>query len=305
MGRPFLVKYLVSELHSAECRLMPKLLSDEKAVRRSYESQAGKPLDLENPQTFSEKLQWYKLRYRDPLMEQCADKIAVRDYVSACGFADSLNEIYAVYDNVKDIDLDALPPQFVLKAAHGSHMNVIVKDRSRLNWHQEKMMLRSWLRQDIAWSGREWVYKNLPKRLLAEKYLEDASGDLCDYKFFCFNGRPTYMQLEVGRFSGHHARNFYDMDWNLQPFGKDLPCDPDAKVEKPEHFEEMKKMAEKLAQPFQFVRVDLYEAQGKVYFGELTFFPAGGRPNFKPPEYDLIVGNQWELVPQAPESEKK
>ena len=155
--------------------------------------------------------------------------------------------------------------------------------------------MKSWLKQDIYWSGREWVYKNLKKRLVVEKYLEDKSGGLLDYKFFCFNGKPRFMQLEVGRYTANNTRNFYDMDWNLMPFGKELEHNPNIEVEKPEGFEEMKEIAEKLSKPFSFVRVDLYQVGGKIYFGELTFFPAGGAPDFKPIEYNKIVGDMWDI----------
>ena len=135
----------------------------------------------------------------------------------------------------------------------------------------------------------------MSRRIVIEKYLEDETGELRDYKFFCFNGKPQIMQLEVGRYKEHNTRNFYDMDWNLMPFGKGMPYNPDVQVEKPQMFEEMKKIAEDLCQPFQFVRVDLYQVCGEIYFGELTFFPAGGAPDFVPTKYDAIVGDMWEL----------
>ena len=289
-------QYLISEYHCLLSWIMPKVLSDEKAVIRYYKKKSGGRIpDLENPQTFSEKLQWYKLNARKPLMEQCADKFAVREYIQSLGYGHLLNDLLGVYDRVQDIDFAALPDRFVIKAAHGSGFNIIVKDKSELNLRHTKRMLKSWLHQNIAWSGREWVYRNMPRRIVIEKYLEDETGGLRDYKFYCFNGEPAIMQLEVGRFTEHNTRNFYDMDWKLLPFGKELPHDPNIKVEKPEMFEEMKKIAADLCKPFQYVRVDLYQVGGKVYFGELTFFPAGGAPDFVPSEYDAIVGKLWRL----------
>lgn len=293
--KSFLGKYLISELHCIECWLIPKLISDKKAVSKFYKKNTGKDLNLKNPVTFSEKLNWYKLNSRLPLMQQCADKVAVRNYLIQQGFGDLLNEVYGEYDSVKNIDIDVLPKRFVLKAAHGSHMNIIVTDKTKENWVQHKMMMMSWLRQNIYWSGREWVYKDIPRRIIAEKYLEDSSGELRDYKFFCFNGTPIFMQLETGRFKGKNTRNFYDMEWNLMPFGKGRAHDPDFVVSKPERFEEMKSIAEALCKPFQFVRVDLYQTNDKIYFGEFTFFPAGGTPNFRPSKYDEIVGDMWDL----------
>ena len=292
----FYGKYAISVYHCFMSWLMPKVLSDEKAVKKYYYKRSnGKTLDLDNPQTFSEKQQWYKLNAKDPLMQTCADKYAVRDYLEQKGYGYLLNDLLGVYEGVNDIKLKELPERFVLKGAHGSGFNVIVKDKSKLNWKQTKMMMNSWLHQNIAWGGREWVYMDMPRRIIAEKYLEDETGELRDYKFFCFNGKPQFMQLEVGRYTDHNTRNFYDMDWNLMPFGKELPHNPNIKIEKPQMFEEMKKIAEDLCQPFQFVRVDLYQVCGKIYFGELTFFPAGGAPDFVPTEYDAIVGNMWEL----------
>lgn len=135
----------------------------------------------------------------------------------------------------------------------------------------------------------------MPRHIIIEKYLDDGDGDLRDYKFYCFNGEPQIMQLEIGRGSNGNIRNFYDMDWNLLPFGKTIPNSPDIKVDMPSQFDEMKNIARELSQPFQYVRVDLYLVDGKIYFGELTFFPAGGVPDFIPDEYDFIVGDLWKL----------
>ena len=291
----FTGQYLISEYHVFLSKLMPKLISDEKAVKKYYQKRAGKELDLNNPQTFSQKQQWYKLNAKNPLMQQAADKYAVREYIKACGYEELLNDLLGVYDDPDDIDFDALPERFVMKAAHGSGFNIIVKDKSQLNIPQTNKMLRSWLKQNISWSGREWVYKEMPRRIVIEKYLEDDSGGLKDFKFFCFNGKPSIMQLEVGRYTANNTRNFYDMEWNLLPFGKELPHNPDIDIPKPVRFEQMKQIATDLCKPFQFVRVDLYEVGEKVYFGELTFFPAGGAPDFVPSEYDKIVGDMWEL----------
>lgn len=294
--RSFLIEYLISEYHILACYILPRLISDKQAVNNYYKKKSGgRPVNLDNPKRFSEKLQWYKLYGRNPLMQICADKNAVRGYISEKGYSSLLNDQYGAYSNVNDIDFDMLPNQFVMKAAHGSGWNIIVKDKSKLNIRHAKMMMRSWLHQDTSWSGREWVYRDMPRSIVVEKYLEDETGELRDYKFFCFNGTPRFMQLEVGRNTAHNTRNFYDMNWNLMPFGKELPHNPNLNVPKPALFDEMKKIAEELCQPFQFVRVDLYQAKGKVYFGELTFFPAGGAPDFVPDQYDEIVGDMWEL----------
>ena len=289
-------RYAVSEYHCFMSWLMPKIKSDKKAVIQYYKKKSGgETLDLEHPKTFSQKMQWYKLNDRNPLMQRCADKLAVREYIKSKGYSELLNDLLGVYTNAREIHLEELPDQFVIKAAHGSGFNIIVKDKDKLNWRHAKLLLNSWMHQNIAWGGREWVYKNMPRHIIVEKYLEDETGELRDYKFFCFNGKPAFMQMEAGRYGGKRTRNFYDMDWNLMPFGKSIPHNPDAKIERPYAFDQMKQIAGDLCKPFSFVRVDLYQANGKVYFGELTFFPAGGAPDFVPESYDQIVGDMWEL----------
>ena len=287
--------FLIHSYHAICCKISRLFFSDYSAVIRYYRKVSGKHLNLASPTTFSEKLQWLKLNAKNPLKAQCADKYDVRKYVSSCGYEGLLNELYGVWNSVDDINFDKLPKQFVLKGAHGSGFNLIVKNKQDVNWFAWKWIMRTWLWQDIYWSGREWVYKDLPKRIIAEKYLEDSYGELRDYKFFCFNGKPTFMQLEVGRNTKQNTRNFYDLEWKLLPFGKDLPHNPDIQVEKPAKFDEMIKIATDLSAPFDFVRVDLYQVYDKVFFGELTFFPAGGAPDFVPSEYDSIVGKMLEL----------
>lgn len=295
--RSFWVSYLISELHCIECRLIPALIDDETAVKRYYKKKAGKDIDLDNPKTFSEKINWYKLNDRNPLMAKCADKIGVRDYITEKGYGNCLNEIYGIYDKVSDIDLDKLPDSFVLKAAHGSHMNIIVKDKSEINWHQAKMMMSSWLRQNIYWSGREWVYKDIPKRIVAEKYLEDEHGELRDYKFFCFNGIPQRLEYDIGRFKGEQYRNWYNIDKTLIYADDGTPyLETEYPTFTDEQFEQMKSIAADLSSEFQHVRVDFYIVHGKIYIGELTFFDGGGSTIFTPDEWNYKFSEDWTIV---------
>lgn len=271
-------------------------MNDRRAVVRHYKKYSGgKTPELERPVLFSEKLQWYKLHDHNPLMPVVANKFTVREYIRRRGYASMLNEVYGVYDKVSDIDFDALPEKFVLKGTHGSGFNIIVRHKSSMPLLKTRLMLWSWLHQDIAWSGREWVYKDMPRHIMVERYLDSGGGDLPDYKFYCFNGRPRIMQLEIGRDTDGNIRNFYDMDWNLMPFGKAMPHRADIEIPRPGEFDEMKRIATDLAKPFQYVRVDFYLVDGKIYFGELTFFPAGGAPDFIPSQYDRIVGDMWSL----------
>ena len=287
--------YFISCYHCIQCKIMPAVISDEKAVKKFYYKKTGKELDLENPNTFLEKLNWYKLYGKQPLMQQCADKVDVRKYIDEKGYSEYLNTVYGVYSKVKDIDYDSLPNEFVIKAAHGSSMNYIVRNKDDFDWKHAKKMLNSWLHQDIYWSGREWVYKDIPKRLIIEKYLEDETGELTDYKFFCFNGKPAFMQYDMNRYD-NHRRNYYDMDFNLLPFMNRIERDTERNVSKPECFDEMKRCATDLSETFQFARIDFYQVNGKVYFGEITFYPTGGSVAFEPEEYEKIIGNMWNLV---------
>ena len=295
LRKSFLGQYAISVLHEAECVLIPRLISDEKAVRSYYKKIAGEDLDLENPSTFCEKTNAYKLTSRgNALMVQCADKLAVRDYVSGKGFGGSLNDLIAVYGSPKEIDLESLPERFVIKASHGSHMGYVVKDKAKVNLAQMKRMFGSWLRQDIYWSGREWPYKDTPRKIVVERYLEDANGELRDYKFFCFHGKPVYLEYDIGRYTGSQYRNYYDMAGNLQPFHDSvMPLETEPFPMPMEKYTEMQEMASALSEPFEQVRVDLYLVEDKIYFGEMTFFDGGGSTLFEPEEWNYKFSEQW------------
>ena len=295
--RSFYGRLAISCLHCLESAVLPRIINDETAVKKFYYSKTGKKLPLEDPKTFSEKMNWYKLNGRIELMAKCSDKVSVREYISACGYEDNLNEIYGVYDRVKDIPFDSLPDCYVIKAAHGSHMNIIKLPNENLNTIQAKLMIGTWLHQNIYWGGREWVYKDLPKRVIVEKYLVDDTGELKDYKFFCFNGRPQYLLYYGGRFKGRQFRNYYNINYELLDLHDDAPNDVSETLPvSGETLNKMKEMASVLSRPFQFVRVDFYYVQGKIYVGELTFFHNGGLTWFDPEEYDLEFGSKWELV---------
>ena len=292
----FVGEMLVEKLHEIEGLILPKIISDEKAIKKHYKNGTGKELNLDNPITFCEKLNWYKINVRNPLMVKCADKIGVREYVTEKGYGENVNKVYGIYTDVNDIDLSKLPARFVIKAAHGTHMQIIVKDKNEINWKKAKMLMKSWLKQDIYWRGREWSYKEVPHRIIIEEYLEDESGELRDYKVFCFNGVPRFIQVDVGRYNATHNRNYYDTNWNLLSMTDDVPNNPNLNIEKPKSFEKMLEMSTKLSEPLQFVRVDFYEVNGKPYLGEMTFFHNGGSVEFIPDEWNKIVGDYWTLV---------
>jgi len=272
-----------------------KKYRDVEAINTLYFNFSGKNPNIQNPQTFSEKQQWLKLYYHNPLMVKCADKIAVRAFIKEKGYGHILNKVLTTYTTIADFNVKLLPNKFVLKASHGSGWNLIVKNKTKVNWLVWKKIMNSWLKNNIFWSGREWPYKHMKPGIICEQYLEDESGLLMDYKVFCFNGNPAFVQANKGRDTKKHAQNFYDKNWKLLPFGKDLTPMPNVHIPKPQSLKEMISIATNLSQEFPFVRVDFYEVNGKVIFGELTFFPKSGLPDFIPLAYDKIIGEMLTL----------
>lgn len=294
---PYLRLYWLNMLAKAEEK--QKSLSDEEVIRRMYFNRIQKYPDLKNPLGFSEKLQWLKLYYRNDLMPILADKFEVRNYLEERGYGFLLNDIYAVYDNVESFNPKSLPNQFVLKATHASGWNLIVKDKSKINWFIWKKHMKYWLSHNIAWMGKEWHYAEMTPRIVCEKYLEDDSGGLIDYKIFCFNGTPKYLQLNVNRGKKDYVLNLYDLNWNLMPFSdRDIPQNPNYKVKIPLQFDEMIRLSKELSKDIPFVRIDFYEVNGKIYFGEFTFFPGSGNVDITPLEWDKRVG-EWLKLPEA------
>ena len=264
---------------------------DGEYVSMLYKRNTGRILDLDNPKRFTEKLQWLKVYNHDPLAQQCADKYAVRQYVESKGYGWLLNDLLAVCETPDELNMETLPEKFVIKAAHSSAMNFICTDKSSVNWKSKKRIFALWLQINLYLDGREWVYKNIKPRLVVEKYLEDDSGSLRDYKFFCFNGKPEFIQADEDRYSSH-KQAYYSTDWEQLSFT--TGCQQ-CEVEKPDNFSRMLEIAADLSKDFPFVRVDLYNCNGRVYFGELTFFDGSGFYSFDPDKYDFIFGDKLEL----------
>lgn len=265
-------------------------------VKVYYEYYTGKKLDLDAPREFNEKIQWLKVYYRNPILTQLVDKYAVREYVKEKVGDKYLNELLGVYDRAKDVDFDALPDRFVVKGVHGCHFNLIVPDKSALNPWKARWLMRKWMSKNQYYrGGLEWAYKNVPPRLVAEAFLEEPGRKVInDYKFFCFNGKPTFLQIDLDRGTTDY-RCYYDMDWKKLPFTTLRNTFFEGELEKPKHFEEMIDVATRLAEGFPFVRVDLYNLDGRIVFGEMTFYPADGRKEFVPEEYNRIVGDYLKL----------
>lgn len=265
-------------------------------VKIYYEYYTGKKLDLEAPLEFNEKIQWMKVYYRNPILTRLVDKYAVREYVKEKVGEKYLNELLAVYDRVSEVDFDALPDRFVIKGVHGCHFNLIVPDKSALNPRKARWLMRKWMSKNQYYrGGLEWAYKDVPPRLVAEAFLEEPGRKVInDYKFFCFDGKPTFLQIDLDRGTTDY-RCYYDMDWKKLPFTTLRNTFFEGELEKPKHFEEMTYVATRLAEGFPFVRVDLYNIDGRILFGEMTFYPADGRKEFVPEEYNRIIGDYLKL----------
>lgn len=285
--------FLWNEWRRIREQVIYKQKSDEDFICELYKKRTGKTLNLNNPETFTEKLQWMKIHHKDPLMSICADKYGVREYIKEKGLECILNPLIAVYDSVDDIDYSVLPDKFVLKGTHGSGWIVLCKNKSELDVKSYNRIMRSWLKQNIYYSGREWVYNDIPHRIVCEEYIDANGDDLRDYKIFCFGGKPTYIQVDGDRFSSH-KRAYYNLDWNKMSFQYGGYA-KDYAVDRPEKLDEMIRIAEILSQPFPFSRIDLYNIEGRIIFGEITFFPDAGFANFDPPEADYEIGKLFEL----------
>jgi hypothetical protein len=260
--------------------------------RWQFELRHGHPPDLDHPRTFSEKLLWLRLQPADPAQQALVDKLAVRAFVEArC--PGILNELYRVYARVDEIDPAALPESFVLRPTHSSGANVICPDRRRLDWPAAARRLRRDLSRDYYWQSRESVYRGLPRRILCERFLGDPREAPPDYKLFCFDGVPRLIQVDVGRFRDHR-RALVDVEWRLLPVR--YCYDPPARgPARPERLEEMLSCAARLAAGMPFVRVDLYEVEGRIVFGELTFLPEAGLGAFTPASFDRELGELLQL----------
>lgn len=280
-------------------RYFPKKYLVEHFYRKKS---GGRKINLKNPERFSDKLGWYKLYYRDELMRTCTDKASVREYVESCGLGYLLNECYGVYERVEDIDWDALPKQFVLKNTLGGSSNGIhlVLNKDELDRDKTKAELSGWLNSKKTYVSPavEWVYEERLPRIIIEKLLiSKSSDDLPDYKFFCFNGKVfcSYLMRNytMDRHAGENA--FLDRDFKLMPVSRTDYHRITEQPEKPKNYEKMVEIAEKLSKPFPHVRVDLYNIDGTIIFGELTFFTNSGYIPFDPDSFDFEMGKAFVL----------
>jgi len=266
-----------------------------KALAKWYYSVTGEKLDLNNPKTFNEKMQWLKLYDSTPVKTRLADKYLVRDWVKEKIGGKYLIPLIGVWDNFDDINFDKLPNQFVLKCNHGSGMNIIAKDKFALNIDDTRKKINKWMNTNYAFTcGLELHYKDIKPRIIAEKYMEAEDGELKDYKFLCFNGHVELIWVDSERYS-NHKRNIYNVNGDLLPIKINDKYENFEPCPKPKSLEKMIEFAEKLSQGFSVVRVDFYNSNGNVYFGEMTFTSTSGIRKIEPKEFDLKLGQMIKL----------
>ena len=271
-------------------------LPDKLYLSLRYRCKMGYWIDWKNPKTFTEKIQWLKINNRKPEYTRMVDKLAVKEYVAGIIGEEYIIPTLGVWDKPEEIDWESLPDQFVLKTTHGGGGGGVVICRDKKTFDRWKAIekLTESLNSDIYKSFREWPYKDVPKRVIAEKFMtperNPASVGLLDYKFFCFNGKVRFFKVDFGRFVEHHA-NYYDTDGNLLPFGeKDFEPDSTYPIELPDNLSEMISLAERLSENEPFLRVDFYNVKGNIYFGELTFYPASGMGKWTCEDADYVIG---------------
>ena len=295
-------KYFIShpnDLLSSLLKKYGKYLPDSLYLRWQYRLLMGRNLDLNNPKTFTEKILWLKIHNRKPLMTTMVDKYAVKEYVAQRIGSKYIIPTLGVWNTLEEVDWESLPQKFVLKTTHGGGGTgvVVVKDKSKARRDETLEKLRWSYQREGYVANREWPYKNVPKRIIAEEFIEiPDKDDLTDYKVFCFNGKPEFIQVIQDRHTCETI-DFYDTQWNHQNF---VGLNPFAKnsakpVARPKNLDEMLCIAEKLARGQIFVRVDLYQTDKGIFFGEITFFPASGIGRFTPDEWDLKLGELIKL----------
>lgn len=283
------LKKAYSDMHYAAMHVVP----EEWYLKRKFKKQVGYPLNLDNPRTFNEKLQWLKLRDHNPLYTKMVDKYEAKKYVAELIGEEYIIPTLGLWNHFDEIAFDTLPNQFVLKCTHDSGSIVICKDKNTFDKQAAKKKLERGLRYNYYYRGGfEWPYKNVKPRIIAEKYMVDESQtELKDYKIMCFNGQAKCSFVCTGRGSSQGLRvTFYDSAWQKMPFSRHYPIELEPVV-KPHNYEKMMYLAEKISAHLKFARIDFYEVIDKIYFGEITFFPGSGYEEFEPCYWDGIIGD--------------
>lgn len=265
------------------------------ASKYLFKRAIGKKLNLNNPQDFNEKIQWLKLYWQHPLVVKCADKYEVRDYVKECGCGEILNELYGVYNDVSEIDFNALPQKFVLKTTNSCGTNIICNNKSKLDKDKVFGKLKKWLKIDYGLNYAEIHYSKIKPKIVCEKYIETDAGLLPnDYKVYCFNGKLKVILVITDRETGYPQRFFFDLDWEEMDLMKEKIINKRS-PSKPKSLRQMILYAEKLSKRFPFVRVDFYDFKDRPILGEMTFTPVGGLASYYKEDALKMLGDWIEL----------
>lgn len=279
-----------------------KFMSDEVFIKQQYKRRTGKNLNLQNPQTFNEKIQWLKLNYHNEILHTCVDKFEVRDYIrTRIKDNDILIKNYGIFNKFEDINFDKLPEKFIMKLTNGSSFNYICKNKNKKEIRKMKRRFKKWLKIDYYLYGREWAYKGVKNRIICEELLEPSSGNPPeDYRFFCFNGRVEAISIDYdsvinGVKNSNYKRNIYNRECERIDAQIEYPNKEGVRLEKTEDIKKMIEYAEILSKDFPHVRVDFYYFDNKIYFGELTYYHSSGYQNFKPKSFELLLGEKIEL----------
>ena len=274
---------------------MMRILPDSLYLRLKYFIRMKKMLNIKRPQTFNEKLQWLKLHDRNPEYTKMVDKYEVRKYIAEKIGEEHLIPLLGVWDSFEEIDFDKLPAQFVLKCTHDSGGLVVCKDKSKLNLELSRKKINKCLKTNYYWHAREWPYKNVKPRIIAEQLMKDGDNNFLPvYKFFCFSGVPKIIQTIQNDKQPNESIDYFDTDWKLLNIRQNYP-NSEAPMEKPEQLSKMLKIVECLSKGIKFVRVDLYSINNKVYFSEFTFYSDAGFAKFHPEKQDYIIGSYIDL----------
>lgn len=292
-----LLKKIYQNLNGIKVNIL-KGVNDEIYAKIKYKENTGKVLDIENPKFFNEKLWWLKINYRHPLMTKCSDKVLVRDYLEELSLGNLLTEVYGVYDRPQDIPFNDMKGKYFIKCNHVSGINRIFDSENESNFdiREFEKTFNKALKMNYYYQSREWNYKNIEPKIIVENFIESQSA-LLDYRFFCFHGevKLIFVDIDTAATDGSHnpsaKRNIYDRKFNLQNFTVGRENFDNELVKKPENLELMIEYAEKISSPFPFCRVDLYNNNGEIKFGEITFFPGGATQQFSTDESDRMVSS--------------
>ena len=272
-------------------------IKDEEYVKIKYKLEMNKRLNLQDPKTFNEKLQWLKLYDRNPEYTQMVDKFEAKKYVANIIGKKYIIPTLGLWDKFEDIDFTKLPNKFVLKPTHASGNIFICKNKDEIDYKKLKKTVQKWLKRNYYLVHREWPYKNVKPRIIAEEYMEDQIGELIDYKVYAFNGQCDYVMVCFDRIKGKTKFIYYDRKWNIKKeFSKDgIKYGDTIKIEKPKNLDKMFEFAEILSKNIPFVRVDFYESNGNLYLGELTFYPSAGFDNTRTKDCQEYLDKQLKV----------